>query len=72
MLSNHYPLAFATDWNWMIAGLVFLMGVTIRHFFNTDGSTSNCGRHPRSQHQLSFAGLARRYETTELPSHVPS
>jgi uncharacterized membrane protein len=27
MLSNHYPLAFATDqWNWVIASLVFLMG----------------------------------------------
>ncbi len=35
MLSNHYPLAFASEWNWLIAGLVFLMGVTIRHFFNT-------------------------------------
>ncbi|QEW21992.1 putative membrane protein [Marinibacterium anthonyi] len=35
MLSNHYPLAFATQYNWIIAALVFLMGVTIRHFFNT-------------------------------------
>ncbi len=35
MLSNHYPLAFASDWNWAIACLVFLMGVTIRHWFNT-------------------------------------
>ncbi len=35
MLSNHYPLAFASEYNWLIAGLVFLMGVTIRHFFNT-------------------------------------
>ena len=35
MLSNHYPLAFATTYNWVIAALVFLMGVTIRHFFNT-------------------------------------
>ena len=35
MLSNHYPLAFATPYNWIIAGLVFLMGVTIRHWFNT-------------------------------------
>ena len=34
MLSNHYPLAFATDYNWIIASLVFLMGVTIRHWFN--------------------------------------
>ena len=35
MLSTHYPLAFATDFNWIIASLVFLMGVTIRHWFNT-------------------------------------
>ncbi len=35
MLSNHYPLAFATQYNWVIAALVFLMGVTIRHYFNT-------------------------------------
>ncbi|ANT61972.1 MULTISPECIES: urate hydroxylase PuuD [Roseobacteraceae] len=35
MLSNHYPLAFATDNAWIIASLVFLMGVTIRHFFNS-------------------------------------
>ncbi|MDX5349575.1 MAG: urate hydroxylase PuuD [Paracoccaceae bacterium] len=35
MLSNHYPLVFATEWNWIIASLVFLMGVTIRHWFNT-------------------------------------
>ena len=35
MLSNHYPLAFATEYSWIIAALVFLMGVTIRHYFNT-------------------------------------
>lgn len=35
MLSNHYPLAFATQFNWLIASLVFLMGVTIRHYFNS-------------------------------------
>lgn len=35
MLSNHYPLAFATPYNWLIAALVFLMGVTIRHYFNS-------------------------------------
>ena len=35
MLSNHYPLIFATKYNWIIASLVFLMGVTIRHWFNT-------------------------------------
>jgi uncharacterized membrane protein len=35
MLSNHYPLAFATDYSWVIASLIFLTGVTIRHYFNT-------------------------------------
>ncbi len=35
MLSNHYPLSFASEYNWLIASLVFLMGVTIRHYFNT-------------------------------------
>ncbi len=34
MISNHYPLAFATEFSWIIASLVFLMGVTIRHYFN--------------------------------------
>jgi len=35
MLSGHYPLAFATEYSWLIASLVFLMGVTIRHYFNS-------------------------------------
>tara|TARA_R110002124_G_scaffold114535_44_gene269640 strand:+ start:2618 stop:3844 length:1227 start_codon:yes stop_codon:yes gene_type:complete len=35
MLSGHYPLAFATQWNWIIASLIFLVGVVIRHYFNT-------------------------------------
>ncbi|WP_341213263.1 urate hydroxylase PuuD [uncultured Limimaricola sp.] len=43
MLSNHYPLAFATEYSWIIASLVFLMGVTIRHYFNTMHAT---GRGP--------------------------
>ncbi|MDA0961526.1 MAG: urate hydroxylase PuuD [Proteobacteria bacterium] len=35
MLSNHYPLAFGVEYSWLIAALVFLMGVTIRHYFNS-------------------------------------
>ncbi|RUT34932.1 cysteine desulfurase [Arsenicitalea aurantiaca] len=35
MLSSHYPLAFATQYNWLIASLIFLVGVVIRHYFNT-------------------------------------
>lgn len=39
MLSNHYPLAFGTEYAWIIASLIFLTGVTIRHYFNTLHST---------------------------------
>ncbi|EAU40772.1 hypothetical protein FP2506_17829 [Fulvimarina pelagi HTCC2506] len=39
MLSNHYPLAFATEWNWVIAGLVLLIGALVRHYFNTEHAT---------------------------------
>lgn len=35
MLSNHYPLAFGTRYNWIIAALIFIIGVLIRHYFNT-------------------------------------
>ena len=35
MLSTHYPLSFGTQYSWIIASLVFLTGVTIRHYFNT-------------------------------------
>ncbi|MEO6395590.1 MAG: urate hydroxylase PuuD [Devosia sp.] len=35
MLTSHYPLAFATQWNWIIASLIFLEGAIIRHWFNT-------------------------------------
>ncbi len=40
MLSNHYPLSFATEYSWIIASLVFLMGVTIRHYFNAHHARS--------------------------------
>lgn len=39
MLSNHYPLAFGTEYAWIIASLIFLTGVTIRHYFNTMHAT---------------------------------
>lgn len=43
MLSNHYPLSFGTQYSWIIASLIFLTGVTIRHYFNTMHAT---GRGP--------------------------
>ena len=80
MLSNHYPLAFATEWNWLIASLVFLMGVTIRHFFNT--------MHSRGGYRwwtwavtailflaiigLSMAPLSDRYEEAEARALTPA
>ena len=35
MISNHYPMTFATQWNWVIVAVVIVMGVAIRHFFNS-------------------------------------
>ena len=35
MISNHYPLAYATRWSWVILALVIIMGAVIRHFYNT-------------------------------------
>jgi uncharacterized membrane protein len=34
MISNHYPLAFASRWNWLILALVLVVGALIRHFYN--------------------------------------
>jgi len=39
MLANHYPLSFGTEYAWIIASLIFLTGVTIRHYFNTMHAT---------------------------------
>jgi len=35
MLSNHYPLAWSSSWNWLIVGLVVIAGAVVRHFFNS-------------------------------------
>ncbi|MGD9508171.1 MAG: urate hydroxylase PuuD [Geminicoccaceae bacterium] len=35
MIANHYPLAFATRWNWLIFGIVLVIGAVIRHFYNS-------------------------------------
>jgi uncharacterized membrane protein len=35
MISNHYPLLFATRHNWIIVAIVLLLGPLIRHFFNS-------------------------------------
>jgi uncharacterized membrane protein len=35
MIGNHYPFAFATRWSWAILALVIIIGVLLRHFYNT-------------------------------------
>src|SRR5580698_3123995 len=35
MLSNHYPLLFATRYNWLIVAIVLLIGPVVRHFYNS-------------------------------------
>jgi len=35
MISNHYPLMFATRFNWVIVAIVLAIGPVIRHFFNS-------------------------------------
>jgi len=34
MISNHYPLIFATRYNWLIVAIILALGPIIRHFFN--------------------------------------
>jgi uncharacterized membrane protein len=35
MISNHYPLLYATRYNWLIVAIVLVIGPVIRHFFNS-------------------------------------
>ena len=35
MLGVHYPVIFATEYSWLILGLILIIGALIRHFFNT-------------------------------------
>jgi uncharacterized membrane protein len=35
MIANHYPLMFATRFNWLIVAIVLVIGPVIRHFYNS-------------------------------------
>ena len=35
MISNHYPLLYATSYNWVIVAIVLALGPIIRHFYNS-------------------------------------
>ncbi len=34
MLSNHYPMLYAHEYNWVILIIIFIVGFMVRHFFN--------------------------------------
>ncbi len=34
MISNHYPLIYASKYSWMIISIILIIGALIRHFFN--------------------------------------
>ena len=34
MISNHYPLIYATKYSWIIISIILVIGALIRHFFN--------------------------------------
>ncbi|CAN1547712.1 COG3748 Predicted membrane protein [Rhabdaerophilaceae bacterium] len=42
MISNHYPLLYATPYMWAIVGLVLIAGALVRHFYNV----SHAGKAP--------------------------
>ncbi|WP_017524069.1 urate hydroxylase PuuD [Pusillimonas noertemannii] len=35
MISNHYPLLYATKYNWVIVAIILALGPVIRHYFNS-------------------------------------
>ena len=80
MLSTHYPLAFATQYSWLIAALVFLMGVTIRHWFNTQHARKGAPHWTWALTAilfliiawLSFTPIGNTYEEAEVRALTPS
>ena len=34
MISNHYPIIYATTYSWMVIPIILIIGALIRHFFN--------------------------------------
>jgi len=75
MIANHYPLAFASRWNWLMLAIVLVIGGVIRHFFNSKHRT---GKGPYWTWAAAAAGLAAivwlsaqpatRLDTAALPA----
>ena len=80
MLSTHYPMAFATQYSWLIAALVFLMGVTIRHWFNTQHARKGAPHWTWALTAilfliiawLSFTPIGNTYEEAEVRALTPA
>ncbi len=34
MISNHYPMTYGSEWNWLILAGVIVVGGVVRHFYN--------------------------------------
>ncbi len=34
MISNHYPIVFGHDWNWLVVALILILGAVVREYFN--------------------------------------
>jgi uncharacterized membrane protein len=68
MLASHYPLAFATQWNWIIAALIFLEGVLIRHFFNTRHARKGNPHWTWALVVVIFIGIAWLSSAPKLPT----
>ena len=45
MISNHYPMTFGHEWNWVIVAIVLALGAIIRDWFN---------RHEAGQHGIAI------------------
>jgi len=41
MISNHYPLIYATKYSWVIISIILIIGALIRHFFNIKHTGAN-------------------------------
>ncbi len=41
MISNHYPLIYATKYSWIIISIILIIGALIRHFFNIKHTGAN-------------------------------
>ena len=64
MIANHYPLLFATRYNWLIVAIVLLIGPVIRHFYKcatrASGSPVDLGRRRRRLIAIAWLTVDRR------------